>query len=75
MVQWKFMSSDQEQIFDLSEILNTSHENKWVAIAADYSHVVAMADTLKDLIRSVRNEDVIYHRVLPRDVSFAPVTL
>ena len=57
---------------DLSTILDASHENKWVAIASDYSRVVAAATTLHDLMHSVSDSTVIFFRVLPRDVSFAP---
>lgn len=56
--------------FDLTKILDASHDNKWVAIAPDYSHVVAAATTLRDLIKEVHDSDVIFHRVLPRGVSF-----
>ncbi len=59
-------------MIDLSEILNASHENKWVAIAPDYSRVLAAADILGKLMHSIKNSDAIFHRVLPRDVSFAP---
>jgi hypothetical protein len=57
----------------LSALLEASHENKWVAIAPDYSRIVAAAATLRDLMRSVTDPNVIFHRVLPRDVSFAPL--
>lgn len=66
--------TEASQAIDLSEIINISHENKWVAIAPDYSRVLASASTLDELLRSVSNQDVVFHRVLPRDVSFAPVT-
>jgi len=58
---------------DLSGILDSSYENKWVAIAADYSRVVAAAPTLSALMHIASDPDLIYHRVLPRDVSFAPL--
>jgi hypothetical protein len=66
------MADRQDGTIELSNILNSSHENKWVAIALDYSKVIAAADTLRDLMQSVSNKDAIYHRLLPRDVSFAP---
>ena len=66
------MGEQQEVRIDLSAILDSSHENKWVAIAPDYSKVIAAAGTLRDLMRSVRTRDAIFHRVLPRDVNFAP---
>lgn len=67
--------SENGNAIDLSEILDSSHENKWIAIAPDYSRVIATADTLRDLLRSVTTEGAIYHRVLPREVSFVPVIL
>ena len=57
----------------LSELLDASHENKWVAIAPDYSRVLAVAATLRELMRAVTDPNVIFHCVLPRDVSFAPL--
>ncbi len=61
-----------DELVDLSDILDASHENKWVAIAPDYRQVIAAADRLDQLIRQVGDQNVIFHRVLPHDVSFAP---
>ena len=72
MVQCLCMNKEQGQKIDLSNILDASHDNKWVAIAPDYSKVIATAKTLRDLVRSVKDGDAIFHRVLPHDVSFAP---
>jgi len=57
---------------DLFDIIDASHENKWVAIAPDYSRVIDAADTLRALMTSIADRDAIYYRVLPHDVSFAP---
>jgi hypothetical protein len=67
------MTTDTAQAIDLSRILDGSHENKWVALAPDYSSVLGVADSLSELMRTVADEDAIYHRVLPHDVSFAPL--
>lgn len=56
----------------LPRIINASHENKWVAIASDYSRVIAAADTLRELLRSVSDTAAVFYKVLPNDVSFAP---
>jgi hypothetical protein len=64
--------NDREQGLDLSRILDASHENKWVAIAPDYSHVIESAPTLGELMRSTSDDNAIYYRVLPHDVNFAP---
>jgi hypothetical protein len=58
---------------DLSELLDASHENKWVAIASDYSRVIAAAETLRQLFRMVSDHTAVFYRVLPRGVSFAPL--
>jgi hypothetical protein len=44
------------QTIDLSTILNASHDNKWVAIAPDYSRVIAAADTATSDLSSRRPE-------------------
>lgn len=64
---------DEPRTIDLANILDASHENKWVAIASDYSRIVAAADTLPKLMQKVDGREVIFHRVLPHDVSFAPL--
>jgi len=58
----------------LSALLDASHENKWVAIAPDYSRVLAVwHPRCAILMRAVTDPTAIFHRVLPRDVSFAPL--
>jgi hypothetical protein len=66
------METNEQERSDLSTILDSSHENKWVAIASDYSRVIAAADSLRDLLRSISDTTVIFCKVLPHDVSFAP---
>ena len=66
------MKDVSEQVADLSHIIGVAHENKWVAISPDYSCVLGTADTLRELMRSINDDDAIFHRVLPHDVSFAP---
>jgi hypothetical protein len=65
---------EQTRHLDLSNILDASHEDKWVAIAPDYRRVLASAENLGQLMRQVSDEDVIFHRVLPRDAGFVPAT-
>jgi hypothetical protein len=64
---------EQAQLIDLADIIDTSHENKWVAIAPDYRSVLAASESLPELMRTVAGRDAIFHRVLPHDVSFAPI--
>jgi hypothetical protein len=66
---------EQCREIDLADILDASHENKWVAIAPDYGRVLAAADSLAQLMREVTDQDVIFRRVLPHDVSFVPTAL
>jgi hypothetical protein len=66
------MQTNKRDRGDLSGILDISHENKRVAIASDYSRVIAAADSLRDLLRSVADTSAIFCKVLPHDVSFAP---
>jgi hypothetical protein len=54
-------------------LLDASYENKWVAIASDYSRVIATAESLRELFRVVSDSTAVFYRVLPRDVSFAPL--
>jgi hypothetical protein len=63
---------ESDRTVDLTDILDSSHENKWVAISADYRSVVAAGERLQDLMLQVAGKDVIFHRVMPHDVSFAP---
>jgi hypothetical protein len=67
------MTTDTAPAIDLSRVLDESHENKWVALSPDYSAVLGVADSLSELMRTVTGEEAIYHRVLPHDVSFAPI--
>jgi hypothetical protein len=66
------MDDIKPESIDLSRALNHSHENKWVALSPDYSKVVAASDDLIKLDKAVAGRDVVYHRVLPTDVIFAP---
>ena len=63
---------EQAREVELTNILDASHENKWVAISPDYDRVLAAADSLPQLMREVTDQDVIFHRVIPHDVSFVP---
>jgi hypothetical protein len=66
------MKEIELESIDLSRALNRSHENKWVALTPDYSEVVAASDDLVKLDKTVAGRDVVFHRVLPADVIFAP---
>jgi hypothetical protein len=53
MLQYPRMQGDEPKAFDLSDLLDRSHENKWVAFAPDYSEVVAASESLLDLDKLV----------------------
>jgi hypothetical protein len=63
---------EQVPAIDLAGILDASDENKWVAITPDYRRVLAADASLSELMRQFTDPGVIFHRVLPRDVGFAP---
>lgn len=61
---------------NLTRIINSSHENKWVAISRTYNKVIDFADSLTDLDKKIKNpKEVIYTRILAKNVSFAPAGL
>jgi predicted RNase H-like HicB family nuclease len=66
------MQSETTPALKLSSIIDASHENKWVAIAPDYSRVIAAAETLRELLRVVSDPTAVLFKVLPFDMSFAP---
>jgi hypothetical protein len=65
------MQTNKGDHSDLSAILDTSHENKWVAITPDYSRVIAAADSIRELLCSLSDTTAIFCKVLPHDVVFA----
>lgn len=62
---------------DLSQLLKP-YEDKWVAISPDYKKVIASGETLKETVAQVSpesREEVIFHKVLPYDALYAPLSL
>lgn len=57
---------------DLSHVLRPEHENKWVALSADHTRVLTVADHLSELVQQTKLADAVFHRVLPANVTFAP---
>jgi hypothetical protein len=66
------MQRDEPKALDLSGLLDHSHENKWVALASDYSEVVAASESLIELDKLVAGKNVVYYKVLSYDAIFAP---
>jgi hypothetical protein len=51
------------------------YENQWVALTRDYRRVMAHGKTLKETIARLtphERETVIFHKVLPFNISYAP---
>jgi hypothetical protein len=54
------------------------YAGQWVALSPDYRHIVAHGTRLKEVVASIPAADrarVVYHKVLPADADYAPVTL
>ncbi len=57
---------------DLMGIIKSEHENKWVAIAPDHSHIIAFDADIRKLAKSITDPKVVFHYVLPHNVGFIP---
>ena len=65
-----------EDINIASAALTNAYENKWVALSRDHRKVIASAETLIELDRQIKDHaTVIYTRVLPKNVVFAPTSV
>ncbi|HEY4483078.1 MAG TPA: hypothetical protein VI953_02785 [Candidatus Paceibacterota bacterium] len=56
---------------DLSA-LKREHQDKWVALSRDYKRVVDSADSLDELARHTKGQDVLVMKALPMMVTYAP---
>jgi hypothetical protein len=68
------MSQSTSTTPPLSQLL-APYENQWVAIAPDYTSVVASGRTLRETAAQVpaaQRERVIFHKVLPFDAYYEP---
>lgn len=45
---------------DLSKVLNSTHEDKWVALSRDYTTVIESDEKLVDLKEKTQGMDVVY---------------
>jgi hypothetical protein len=62
---------------DLTTILKP-YENKWVALSADYTTVVASGETLKEAHAHApegERETVVFHKMLPFDALYIPTAV
>jgi hypothetical protein len=54
------------------------YAGEWVALSPDYRRIVAHGTRLKEVMAAVPAPDraqVVYHKVLPSNADYAPVTL
>jgi hypothetical protein len=54
------------------------YAGQWVALSQDYRRIVAHGSRLKDVVAAIPATDkahVVYHKVLPADADYTPVTL
>lgn len=64
----------REKIHDLRKTLKP-FENKWVALTPDNKRVVSSGKNLIEVAKKTYEEDVVYMKVLPSGVSYAPTSL
>ena len=57
---------------NLTKLLNTSHNNKWVALSRDHKKVLATGETLATLEQKIETQNAIVMKVLPQHMSYAP---
>ena len=56
---------------NLSKILRKEHTNKWVALSTNYKKLLAVGDTLAEVLKKTGNAEVAVMQVLP-DIGYAP---
>jgi hypothetical protein len=58
----------------LGDVL-AAHENKWVALSADYRRVLASGRSLKEVdgkLNASERVEAVFHKVLPFDAAYVP---
>ena len=66
--------SKKTHIDRLGEVLK-QHEHTWVALAPDYSRVIASGKSISEVDRQLGQKEkrtVVYHKVLPFTAAYAP---
>ena len=56
---------------NLSKILRKDHTNKWVALSTNYKKLLAIGDTLAEVLKKTGSAEVAVMQVLP-DIGYAP---
>lgn len=68
------MKKETKKNYDLRKILKP-FENKWVALTSDNKKVVSSGDTLNQAASGAKSKNVVFMKVLPFHVSYAPTAL
>ena len=55
-----------------TKLLKKSHENKWVALSAGYEKLLAVGETLAEVLKKTGKEEVVVMQVMP-NTGYAPV--
>lgn len=68
------MKKEAKKNYDLRKILKP-FENKWVALTSDNKKVVSSGDTLNQAASGAKSKNIVFMKVLPFHVSYAPTAL
>lgn len=58
---------------DFTRLIKEEHANKWIALTPDYSNILAVADSLSDVLRMTGKEKVAVMQV-PSSGGYAPIS-
>ena len=58
---------------DFSKLLKKNHINKWVAISRDNKRLLAVGDSLADILKKTDTKEITVMQVLP-ETGYAPVS-
>ena len=54
-----------------AKLLKKAHENKWVAISSGYEKLLAVGDTLSEVLQKTGKKEVVVMQVMP-NTGYAP---
>lgn len=69
------MSDTKETIIEspnFSAVLKTEHIGKWVALSSNYKRLLAVGETLAEVLRKTGRAEVVVMQVMP-NTGYAPV--
>jgi hypothetical protein len=68
------MEQDVIEAPNLHQLIDASHEGKWVAISTDHDRMISVNEDLVALEQEVRGQKVVIFKVMPSNVGYAPLT-